>query len=80
MLKGLVKGKMRIAFISTAANLEDGGKEWLMENFNECRKLGTFDIVDISSVPRWVLMERPKGGQHHICRWRRHDKPHEADD
>lgn len=57
-LKSLVNGKIRIAFIPTAANLEDGGKEWLIDNFNECQRLGPTDIVDIAAVPKGVWLPR----------------------
>lgn len=51
-LKSLVKGKIRIAFIPTAANLKEGKKSWLIKNYNECEKLGDVDIVDIACMSR----------------------------
>jgi dipeptidase E len=51
-LKKLVGGDIRIAFIPTAANVEDGEKDWLIRNYVECKTLGSVDIVDISAIPK----------------------------
>ncbi|MDE1865424.1 MAG: Type 1 glutamine amidotransferase-like domain-containing protein [Candidatus Micrarchaeota archaeon] len=59
-LKGLVRGRIRIAFIPTAANLEEGEKDWLIENFNQCQKIGPTDIVDISAMPKGEWLPRLK--------------------
>lgn len=42
----------RVAFIPTAANTEDEDKGWLIDNFEECRKMGRIDIVDIASLSK----------------------------
>lgn len=59
-LKKLVKRPIRIAFIPTAANAEDGEKNWLIKDFVNCQKLGTVDIVDISAVPKNIWLPRLK--------------------
>lgn len=51
-VKKLVKGEIKIAFIPTAANIEDGEKGWLIKNYNQCMELGTIDIIDISAVDK----------------------------
>ena len=59
-LKSLVKGSIKIAFIPTAANVSDEKKDWLIRNFNECERLGTVDIVDISALSKPVWLPRLK--------------------
>lgn len=59
-LKKLVKGKVKIAFIPTAANMEEGDKKWLITDLNNCMKLGSVDIVDISALKRDVWLSRLK--------------------
>ena len=48
--------KINIAFIPTGANPEKGDKGWLIDNLNECKKLGDVDIVDIAVLdkPEWL--------------------------
>jgi dipeptidase E len=57
-LRKLVKGKIRIAFIPTAATENEDGEEedWLMQNIAECKKLGDVDVADISkqSKEQWL--------------------------
>lgn len=47
-----------ITFIPTAANVEPGGKEWLIDNYKQLQKLQwkEFDIVDIAALTkeRWL--------------------------
>jgi dipeptidase E len=57
VLKKWVKD-IRIAFIPTAANMEEGDKSWLIDDYNDCRKLGTIDIVDIASVDKKMWLPR----------------------
>lgn len=52
--------KIKVAFIPTAANDEEGEKDWLIKNYNECEKVGTVDIVDISALPRSSWLPRLK--------------------
>ena len=60
-LKLLVgKRKIKIAFIPTAANVDEGGKDWLIKNLNECNRLGLTDIVDISAMPKSLWLPRLK--------------------
>lgn len=59
-LKKLIKRKIKIAFIPTAANIETGEKEWLINDLNNCQKIGTVDIVDISAVPKNIWLPRLK--------------------
>ena len=48
----------RVVFIPTAANLVADDKSWLVQNYNDFLKLSlqSFDIVDISAVPKenWI--------------------------
>lgn len=57
-LKKLVGGEMKIAFIPTASNVEEGEKDWLIKNYNQCEELGLVDIVDISAIGRSVWLPR----------------------
>ncbi|MCX6815336.1 MAG: Type 1 glutamine amidotransferase-like domain-containing protein [Candidatus Aenigmarchaeota archaeon] len=59
-LKRIAKGKIRIAFIPTAANVDHGDKEWLIKDLVNCRKLGPVDIVDISALPKANWLSRLK--------------------
>ncbi len=59
-LKKLVKGNVKIAFIPTTANVEDGEKDWLIKDLNDCKRLGSVDIVDISAVPKSIWLPRLK--------------------
>lgn len=51
-LKDLVNGDIKIAFIPTAANVEAGDKDWLIDNLNDCRQMGSVEIVDISLLTK----------------------------
>lgn len=46
--------KTNLAFIPTAANVEEGDKLWLIDDLANCKKLGfkTIDIVDISAISK----------------------------
>ncbi len=57
-LRDLVGNKMKIAFIPTAANMVDGEKGWLIRDFEECARLGSIDIVDISAMPKKEWLRR----------------------
>lgn len=57
-LKSLIRGEIRIAFIPTAANIEEGEKDWLIKNYNECESLGKTDIVDISALDKKYWLPR----------------------
>ena len=49
VLKSWVKD-INIVFIPTAANVEEGDKDWLITDYVNCNKLGSVDIVDISAI------------------------------
>jgi dipeptidase E len=51
-LKKLIKGDIKIAFIPTASTEDGGNKEWLQEDINNCKKLGSVDVVDISVLDK----------------------------
>ena len=46
--------KTNMAFIPTAANVEEGDKWWLIDDLSRCKNLGfaQVDIVDISALPK----------------------------
>lgn len=50
---GKPMNKASIAFIPTAANVEEGDKHWLINDLDDLRRLRPemLDIVDISAVP-----------------------------
>lgn len=58
-LRKLVK-EIKIAFIPTAANVEKGDKAWLINDYLNCKKLGSVDIVDISALNKSVWLPRLK--------------------
>ncbi|QQR82635.1 Type 1 glutamine amidotransferase-like domain-containing protein [Candidatus Campbellbacteria bacterium] len=49
-----------LAFIPTAANVEEGDKEWLISDLAKCTELGfkEVDIVDIAAVSKEVWLPR----------------------
>ncbi len=60
-LKDMVGDKeIKIAFIPTASNIEEGDKDWLIKDYVECTKVGSLDIVDISAVSKEVWLPRLK--------------------
>lgn len=72
--------KLRVAFIPTAANVEDGDKRWLAEDIQSPISMGikTVDVVDISALPRDVWEKRLKkadvlefggGNTFHLMYW-----------
>jgi dipeptidase E len=79
VLKSWVKNEeMRIAFIPTAANVEEGSKDWLISDYNNCLKLGSVDIVDISALSKLQYLPRLKkaniifmggGNTIHLMKW-----------
>jgi dipeptidase E len=54
--------ELNLVFIPTAANVEDGNKDWLVEDLTNCNKLGfnSVDIVDISAMPQNIWLPRIK--------------------
>lgn len=59
-LAGKPFNELKLAFIPTAANVEEGDKDWLINDLINCKNLGfaSIDIVDISAVPRDVWEPR----------------------
>lgn len=51
-LQGKPFNKTNLAFIPTAANVEEGDKFWLIDDLANCKKLGlaSIDIIDISAI------------------------------
>ena len=59
-LVGLPTKNIRIAFIPTAANVEEGDKSWLVDDYSNIKKqgYGFIDIVDISALPKEIWLPR----------------------
>lgn len=58
-LVGLSGNKVKIAFIPTAANVEDGDKDWLINDYSNLKKQGYgVDIVDMSALPKEIWLPR----------------------
>ena len=54
----------RLAFIPTAANIEEGDKDWLITDLDNARGAGfEVDIVDISALPKEVWQPRLEAAQ-----------------
>ncbi len=60
-LVGKPANKTKIVFVPTAANVEDGIKDWLIKDLCNLQNLGfAIDIVDISAVDKNVWLPRIK--------------------
>ncbi len=57
-LRRLAGKRIMTAFIPTAANADAGDKSWLIKNYEEFRRLGPIDIVDISGMDKDVWLPR----------------------
>jgi len=58
-LLGKSAQNVKLAFIPTAANVEEGDKHWLIDDYNHCRQAGfEVDIVDISAVSKEIWLPR----------------------
>ncbi len=58
-LVGLPNEEIKIAFIPTAANVVEGDKDWLINDYKNLKAQNYFvDIVDISAVPEKVWRPR----------------------
>jgi len=79
-LTGLKKDKIKIAFIPTAANIEEGDKGWLIDDYINLKKqgFGSIDIVDISAVSKDIWKPRLEqanvlflggGNTFHLMHW-----------
>src|SRR3989344_1785175 len=60
-LLGKPFGRSRLVFIPTAANIQSGDKEWLINDLSTCSKLGfeEINILNIDSTPQEKLW-RPR--------------------
>lgn len=73
--------ELNLAFIPTAANIEEGDKsEWFIKDLEICRSLGfkSIDIVDISALPKEIWKKRLEesqiimvegGNTYHLMYW-----------
>lgn len=50
--------EIKTAFIPTASNVEEGRKDWLIEDYISFLNLGYIDIIDISALSREIYMKR----------------------
>lgn len=59
-LVGKKPGQTKIVFIPTAANIEKGGKEWLINDLYNIKKqkVKFIDVVDISALPKKIWLSR----------------------
>lgn len=78
-LVGLSNEKIHIAFIPTAANVEPGDKDWLINDYSNLKKQNYIvDIVDISALPKEIWLPRLEesnvifvggGNTFHLMHW-----------
>lgn len=79
-LNGKPFAETTMAFIPTAANVEEGDKDWLIDDLVHCKELGlsALDIVDISALPREIWEKRLQvadiivvggGNTYHLMYW-----------
>ena len=79
-LVGKPLDQLKIAFIPTAANLEEGDKCWLIDDLRRLSflKFKEIDIVDISALPKEIWLKRLKktnilfvegGNTYHLIHW-----------
>jgi dipeptidase E len=59
-LVGLPKDKIKVIFIPTATNVEEGDKGWLINDLTNFQQQGyqSVDIVDIAAVPQSIWQPR----------------------
>lgn len=78
-LVGLPNEKIHIAFIPTAANVEEGDKDWLINDYSNLKRQNYIvDIVDISALPKKTWLPRLEeanvifvggGNTFHLMHW-----------
>jgi dipeptidase E len=72
--------ELSLAFIPTAANVEEGDKDWVIDDLANCKRLGfrSIDIVDISAIPKEMWLPRLQaadillfegGNTFHLIHW-----------
>jgi len=61
-LVGKPLDQLKVAFIPTASNLEEGDKDWLIDDLRRLSflKFKEIDIVDVSALPKEIWLERLK--------------------
>jgi dipeptidase E len=59
-LAGRPFSELNLAFVPTASNVEEGDKDWVINDLVYCKNLGfkSIDIVDISAIPRDLWLPR----------------------
>lgn len=79
-LTGKPFSELNLAFIPTASNVEEGNKDWLIDDLIACKKLGfkSIDVVDISALPKDIWLPRLQeadvffvegGNTFHLMNW-----------
>jgi len=79
-LAGKPLDQLKVAFIPTAANLESGNKDWLIDDLRRLSFLNfkEIDIVDISALPKEIWQKRLEeadvlfvegGNTYHLMYW-----------
>jgi len=79
-LAGKPLDQLKVAFIPTAANLEEGDKGWLIDDLRRLSflKFKEIDIVDISALPKEIWQKRLEesdvifvegGNTYHLMYW-----------
>lgn len=79
-LIGLSKDEIKVVFIPTASNVEEGDKSWLIDDYSNLKELGlgSIDIVDISAISEKIWKPRLDhanvlflggGNTFHLMRW-----------
>ncbi|MDO8488439.1 MAG: Type 1 glutamine amidotransferase-like domain-containing protein [bacterium] len=79
-LVGLPSHEIKIAFIPTASNVEEGDKGWLIDDYTNLRRqdYNSVDIVDISALPQEIWKPRLElanvlflggGNTFHLMHW-----------
>ncbi len=78
-LVGKPLDEAKLAFIPTAANVEKGDKEWLINNLSDAKSMFfSVDIVDISAIPKELWLPRLEdaevllfggGNTFHLMHW-----------
>lgn len=67
-LSGAPLQSKKLAFIPTAANVEPGEKDWLIDDYVNCRKAGlSVDIVDISALRKDQWLPRVEACNLILC-------------
>ncbi len=79
-LVGRPLDQLKVAFIPTASNLEEGDKGWLIDDLRRLSflKFKEIDIVDVSALPKEIWLARLKnadvffvegGNTYHLMHW-----------